>query len=102
MRALHDLVAPPAGSGVRVDGAALQRGQRELGRDEYGGAGGEHHERQQRKQSEDHAQGVLTETAPGRLPGRLGEGSASDGSWDGRWAAKPGSDPAASTGACGT
>ena len=44
VRPLHQLVAAPAGAGVGVDGAALQRRQRELGRHEHRGAGGEHDE----------------------------------------------------------
>ena len=50
MRPLHELVAATAGTGVRIDRAALKRGQRELGGDEHRGARGEHHERQQSKQ----------------------------------------------------
>ena len=55
VRPLHHLVAAAAGAGVGVDRAALQRGQRELGRDEHRGAGGENEKAQQREQGVDDA-----------------------------------------------
>ena len=45
--ALDELVAPAAGAGVGVDGAALEGGQGELGRDENRRARGQDHEGQQ-------------------------------------------------------
>ena len=109
VRPLHELVAAPAGAGVRVDRAALQRGQRELGGDEHRRACGEHDEAPAARAR---CTTTLIASSPGLrravLPGRLGEGSASErlrrsrrSSWR---AARPGSPTrsGASTGACGT
>ena len=103
MRPLHELVTAPAGAGIRVDRAALQRGQRELGGDEHRGAGGEHEKRQQRRarctrrSSRPHRECA----GPSARPTRGGSPASADGSWIGRSARSP-TRSGASTGACGT
>ena len=66
---LDELVAASAGAGVGVDGAALQRGQRELGGDEERRACGEHDETEKGKQGPGEAHRSLAGFSPGPVPG---------------------------------
>ncbi len=74
--------------GVGVDGAAFQRGQRELGRDEQGGTRGQHHEAEQRSRvrtrlidaSHSRCAGPMARLATGGFGvGRLRSGGPLDG-----------------------
>ncbi len=67
--ALDHLVAAGAAAGVGVDGAALERGQRELGGHEDRGAEGQEDESEQAEQDGDDAHRVLTDGPPGLAPG---------------------------------
>jgi hypothetical protein len=98
--ALDHRVAAGAGAGVGVDGAAFQRGQRELCSDEQGGADGQNDDRQQAQHGNEDVHCVLTDWSPGRSPGCLGEGSASASS--GSCSTRAARSAGASTGACGT
>ncbi len=76
MRFRDVLVAAVTGAGVRVDGAAFQGGQRELGGDEQRRPEGQHDDRQQAQRGV-HDGHERVGGQPGHMPGRLEEGSAS-------------------------